>query len=214
MNLRSDKKGCYGIVVLAAGSSKRMGSINKLLAVRAQGPQESILKTSTKQALSSLDNHLLLGFLSVVSGFASADVLAELDSLSVECVFNPNAESGMASSLQVGLEHLQMQANSMSRYLDFIIVCLGDMPDVKPETFNLLIEARLRDSARDFIVPVFNGIRGNPVLIGHTFFDALKMVTGDVGARKIMQKHPESTFELLVADPGVLKDYDRPTDFD
>jgi molybdenum cofactor cytidylyltransferase len=131
----------------------------------------------------------------------------------VECGYNPDADSGMASSLQIGVQHLQEKTDSANRHLDFIIVCLADMPHVKAATISLLINARQSDNTRDFIVPVFDGQRGNPVLIGHSVFKAIKNVTGDVGARSLIQKNPELTFEIAVSDPGVLKDYDLPSDF-
>jgi len=213
MSLRTDAKACYGVIILAAGSSKRMGSTNKLLAVLPDGPRESILKSSTKHALSAIEHDKCPGYLMVVTGHAHADVQKELSSLFVECVYNSDAGSGMASSLQVGLEHLQQKANQENKHLDFIVVCLGDMPHVQPETIVQLIDARLDDTQRDFIVPVTNGQRGNPVLIGHPFFDKINELTGDVGARRLIQKNPAATYELVVSDSAILKDYDVPSDF-
>jgi molybdenum cofactor cytidylyltransferase len=212
MNRCIDVKTGFGIILLAAGSSRRMGSINKLLARLPQGPQESILKLSAKQASSSIVHSKLPGYLTVVSGHAHNDVQTELDSLSVKCVYNPDADSGMASSLQVGLLNLQEQTDLANTQLDFIIVCLGDMPHIQSETIAKLINARQSDKTRDFIVPVFEGQRGHPVLIGHAFFAAMNELTGDVGARKLIKKNPKSTFEIIVSDAGVLKDYDLPAD--
>jgi molybdenum cofactor cytidylyltransferase len=213
MNEPIDEKTCFGIVLLAAGSSRRMGTINKLLTTLPSGPQESILKLCAKQALNSIVYNNIPGYLTVVSGHAHSNVQKELDSLSLECVYNPDADSGMTSSLKVGLHNLQEKTDSTNRYLDFIIVCLADMPHVEPETIAQLINARLSDKTRDFIIPVFNNRQGNPVLIGHTFFDAMNDLTGDVGARNLIRKNPLSTFELVVSDSGVLRDYDLPSDF-
>jgi len=213
MDQRIVARTCYGIVLLAAGSSTRMGSTNKLLAVLPQGPQESILRLSVKQALAGIAYDSLAGYLTVVTGHAHSDVQTEIDSLAVECVYNPDAHSGMASSLKVGLQRLREIAELANRQLGFIIVCLADMPQVKPETIFQLIDARLDDNKRDFIVPVFEGQRGNPVLIGHAFFNAIKELTGDTGARKLIQKNPDSTYELIVSDSAILKDYDQPSDF-
>ncbi|MDB4222639.1 nucleotidyltransferase family protein [Granulosicoccus sp.] len=217
MKPRANENSCYGIILLAAGSSRRMGATNKLLTALPIGPSESLLLRSAKQVLHNLNRGYhdgLQGYLSVVTGYAHCDVQRELNPLSVECDYNPCSESGMASSLQVGLQSLCKQAGFANKHLDFIIVCLADMPHVRSETIAQIINARLRDTNRDFIVPVFNDQRGNPVLIGHAFFDAMKQLSGDVGARKLIQENPVSTFELRVSDPGVLKDYDLPSDFD
>ena len=207
---------CYGIILMAAGSSTRMGATNKLLTALPTGPTESLLLLSAKQALHNLNhgNHGgLSGFLSVVAGHAHSDVQRELNTLSIDCDYNSDFESGMASSLQVGLQSLCKQARFANKHLDFII-CLADMPHVHSGTIAQMINAKLDDTYLDFIVPVFNDQRGNPVLIGHAFFDAINQLSGDVGARKLIQENLVSTFELVVSDSGVLKDYDLPSDFD
>lgn len=189
-----------------------MGTINKLLAVLPQDPTQSILKLSAKQALSSITNSSLPAYMTIVSGHAHTDVQKELESLPVKCVYNPLAESGISSSIQTGLHCLLQQSLSDNKYLDFIIVCLADMPHVQSATISQLANTRTNNTAHEFIVPVFLGQRGNPVLIGHAFFDAINTLTGDVGARRLIQQHPESTLELVVADAGVIKDYDVPSD--
>jgi molybdenum cofactor cytidylyltransferase len=208
-----DENSCYGIILLAAGSSRRMGATNKLLTALPTGHREPLLLISAKQALHNLNHGGLKGYLSVVTGYAHSDAQRELRTLSVECDYNPAFESGMASSLKVGLQSLCKQAGMSNKHLDFIIVCLADMPHVRSETIAQIINARLGDANRHFIAPVFNDQRGNPVLIGHAFFDAINQLCGDLGARKLIQENPFSTFELVVSDSGVLKDYDLPSDF-
>jgi molybdenum cofactor cytidylyltransferase len=190
-----------------------MGATNKLLTALPGGTKESILLLSAKRALCNIVHSSLPGYLSVVTGHAQSDVQSELKALSIECDYNPESDSGMASSLKIGLQSLCKQAGFSNKHLDFVIVCLADMPHIQSETIAQIINARLGDTNRHFIVPVFNNQRGNPVLIAHPYFEAINHLSGDVGARNLIQDNPESTYELAVSDSGVLKDYDLPSDF-
>jgi molybdenum cofactor cytidylyltransferase len=58
------------------------------------------------------------------------------------------------------------------------------------------------------VVPVFTGERGHPVGFGHRFRGDLMAVTGDAGARTILQAHPSLVQCLEVDDPAVLQDLD------
>jgi molybdenum cofactor cytidylyltransferase len=213
MNLADDTKACYGIILLAAGSSQRMGATNKLLAALPSEPSHSLLRSSAKNALVSIERGKLIGHLVVSTGHAHEEVQTEITSLNIDYVFNPEAASGMASSIKVGLTYLQKKAESERQNLDFIIVCLADMPHVQPETIMQLINARLNDKKRCFIIPAYKNQRGNPVLVGHEFFEAMYQLTGDTGARQLIRDNPASIYELSVTDAGVLKDYDKPSDF-
>ena len=110
---------------------------------------------------------------------------------------------GLASSLRAGL-------SALPQGLDGVIVCLGDMPDVSPATFEALIAAFNPVEGRAICLPVIGGKRGNPTLWGLQFLPDLIRLEGDSGARSLFGSHAEWICEVPVDDPGILQDYDTP----
>jgi molybdenum cofactor cytidylyltransferase len=108
--------------------------------------------------------------------------------------------SGMSASLKTG-------AGAAASGSDAILVCLGDMPFVQPETLDRLAAAYDGQAA---IFPTYQGQRGNPVLLGRLLFPQILTLTGDEGARALLKSIPEQVAELAVDDPGILRDIDRP----
>ncbi len=107
--------------------------------------------------------------------------------------------SGMASSLKTGV--------AAARTAQAILVCLGDMPFIQPDTLNRLAAAYDGQAA---IFPTYQGQRGNPVLLGASLFSDILKLTGDEGARALLKSIPDQVAELAVDDPGTLRDIDQP----
>ncbi len=113
----------------------------------------------------------------------------------------PRSDRGMGFSL----------AESVSKCYDWegLLVILGDMPFVNPETYLSLANA-LRDDA--ICIPIFEGNPGNPVAFGRSFFSSLEKLDGDVGAKNIVQANTQAVIEIPVSDKGILIDIDTPDD--
>jgi molybdenum cofactor cytidylyltransferase len=139
----------------------------------------------------------------VVVGHDGEAVAAALAGLPVVIVHNPEHERGMASSLRAGLRALPAG-------IDGVLVCLGDMPQVRAEHLDRLIAAFAPGEGRVICVPTCRGRRGNPVLLGAEFFAELEGLTGDQGGRRLLGAHAERVAEVAVDDPGVLCDVDTP----
>jgi hypothetical protein len=90
---------------------------------------------------------------------------------------------------------------------------LGDMPWVGPDDVTALCGAFDPGRGREICVPVHGGRRGNPVLWGARFFPEMKQLSGDVGARALMEKHADSVCEVVMDGSGVLADIDTPESF-
>jgi molybdenum cofactor cytidylyltransferase len=106
----------------------------------------------------------------------------------------------MAGSLKAGLAVLPADALGT-------LVCLGDMPDVSSAHISRIVAAFPADG-RAICVPTRHGRRGNPVLLGRPFFAELQALTGDVGARGLIAKHPDLVREIAMDDDAVLTDLD------
>ena len=88
-----------------------------------------------------------------------------------------------------------------------VAILLGDMPWIAPQTLRALTEAA---SPSTILFPLHDGQRGHPVLFGREFWPALTQLTGDEGARALVQAHRDHCITLNVADAGVLRDVDTP----
>ena len=189
-------------LVLAAGASRRAGPTNKLLhplARPGRAARVPMVRATVERALEAGADETL-----VVTGHDAEAVGAALDGLDVRLVHNPAAASGMASSLVRGVSALAASA----RPADAVLVCLADMPLVRPDTLAALVAAWRAAPDAPAVVPVHGGRRGNPVLLGRTRFDDVLSLAGDVGARSLLRG--DGVLELDVDDPGVLVDHDTP----
>ena len=190
-----------GVVLLAAGQSRRMGEINKLTVEIAGKPviryvAETILAAGLKDVV-------------VVLGHDSQAVERCLDGLPVRFVVNEAHQSGQASSVGAGVAALN------SKVTDVMIV-LGDMPLLSPSFLQGLQRHHLANSQHEKMIclPVHtkDGQRqvGHPVVWGRQFFSELQRLRGDQGGRQIWAEHPAMISHLTVDDPTFFLDTDTP----
>lgn len=184
-------------MVLAAGASRRMGGVDKLLADLNGAP---LVRRTVENALFSSARPVL----AVV---ADRKVAAALDGLPVQIVFNPDAASGMASSLKAGLAALPPDVAGVA-------ACLGDMPLAPAAAIDDLIAAFDPAGGRDIVAPTRGGRRGHPVLWGRAHFAAIQELAGDVGARSLLLSHADRLTLVETAEDGVLFDVDTPEDLE
>jgi molybdenum cofactor cytidylyltransferase len=184
-----------GAVVLAAGSSSRMNGKQKLLLEVDGRP----LVRHSMEAASEGGCH------QVVVVYASDDVKEALGT-DVELVYNPNAHTGMASSLKVGLAALRPE-------MEAAMIILGDQPLVGARSVAALLRAwRLEGSRPAVAVSAGKGKRWSPpVVLGRELWAELMTLRGDAGARQVLDARPE----LLdtVPAPGRSDDIDTPADY-
>lgn len=181
-------------LILAAGLSSRFGDGHKLLADLDGKP---VLRHVVEHVQASSASPVLL-----VTGHRADEVRAAAGA-GLKVIHNPSYAEGLASSLRAGL-------SALPQGLDGVIVCLGDMPDVSPATFEALIAAFNPVEGRAICLPAIGGKRGNPTLWGLQFLSDLMRLEGDNGARSLFGSHAEWICEVPVDDPGILHDYDTP----
>ncbi|HBT32252.1 MAG TPA: hypothetical protein DEB15_05175 [Pusillimonas sp.] len=183
-------------VVLAAGSSRRMGAHNKLLLPYRGMP---MVRQVVLQALASYCSRVV-----VVLGHHAPEVQQALSGLSVQFVHNAEYAQGMGNSVAAGVSRVPADEGA--------IICLGDMPRVNAQVLNMLIDAFQADERNEICRPRYKGQAGNPVLWGPSFLPALSRLQGDEGARGILQAHDAYVCWVDVETDGVLHDVDQPND--
>jgi molybdenum cofactor cytidylyltransferase len=140
-----------------------------------------------------------------VTGHETPAVMATLDGLPIRFVHNPHFAEGMAGSLVRGVEALADHAA--------VVVMLGDMPWIPADVVRRLIEAFRAGGPGAICVPVHDGRRGNPVLWPKRYFDSILALTGDQGARGLLDRFAEHVVTVPVESDGVLRDLDDPASF-
>jgi len=186
-------------LVMAAGQSRRMGAENKLLADVKGTP---MVRRVLDQVVASD-----AGPIAVVLGHEPERVKECLSGSDITpditFVENPDFEQGLSTSLIRGLEVLPDD-------IDGVVICLGDMPRVASDDINRLIAAFSPIEGRAICVPTHRGKRGNPVLWSHRFFDEMRHLHGDVGARHLIGEYADVVAEIEMEADGVLLDVDTP----
>ncbi|MGB8182437.1 MAG: NTP transferase domain-containing protein, partial [Stellaceae bacterium] len=182
-------------VVLAAGRSRRMGTVNKLLiGVDGKPMMRHVVDAALAAGLAPVV---------VVTGHEREKVTAALTGLAVSLVDNPDYAEGLSTSLRTGLDVLPSEVEGA-------LICLADMPRVSAAELKRLTAAFDPRESRAIIVPTRHGKRGNPVLWARQFFAEMRAVAGDVGARHLIGAYPELVAEIEMEGDGVLTDIDTP----
>lgn len=189
--------GVVGAVILAAGSSSRMGRPKQLL--RFGG--ETLLRRAALAALGAGCDPVV-----VVTGAHAERTRGELRGLGVLEVENLRWETGMGSSVRAGVEAL-LEARAET---DAVVLMLCDQPFVNADVVAVLVAAH-RETGRETVASQYGGGYGVPALFGRTLFDELTRLEGHAGAKQVIKRHASQTH--FVPFPGGEIDVDTPDDF-
>jgi molybdenum cofactor cytidylyltransferase len=192
-----------GAIVLAAGQASRFraGGGTDLTKLVAKLDGKPIVRRAVEAALAARARPVV-----VVTGYARDSVEAALADLDIRVAFNPKFASGLASSLSAGLSVLPKDVVGA-------LVLLGDMPWIEPTLIDTLIDAFLARKGPLAAVPLREGRRGNPVLLGRELFEVALRLTGDEGARRLIcALSAGELVEVEASGVGVTFDVDTPSD--
>ena len=169
--------GPFGIILLAAGSSSRLGKPKQLIIFEGK----SLLQHGLQVAIDTG-----IGPVVTVLG-ANADLVSrEVENQAVLVAINENWKEGMASSVRKGLQRLLNMAPETNAAI--IMVC--DQPFV---TTKLLIDLvkKYQQTGKPIIASSYDNILGTPALFDKTIFAGLLELKGDTGAKKIIKENPD-----------------------
>ena len=189
-------------LVLAAGASSRMQGRNKLL---CEVDGATMIERAVRAALNSRCTQVV-----VVTGWQADRVEAALEAVPaskpVTVVHNPQYAAGLASSLRCAVAMLPQS-------IDAALVQLGDMPWIVAAHIDRLIEA-FDPLAPMIVVPVRDGRRGHPVLWPKSFFSALGALSGDIGARGLIERFASTVRTVPFDTDAIFVDVDTPEQLD
>lgn len=186
-----------GIIILAAGSSSRLGRPKQLLDYKGK----TLLQTVINEALETSCRPVI-----AVLGSNAKEIASQHQHDQVNFVINESWENGMASSIVAGLSAI-IRNNSE---IESIIIAVADQAFIKMINFNNLIEKQ-KETGKNIIASTYAETIGTPVLFKKDYFEALLSLTGAEGAKKILKQYPQDV-ETVVFEHGEI-DIDTETDY-
>ena len=177
-------------VVLAAGLSKRFGLKNKLLEkVNGKTLIETILDRLIQ--IDSNQNDIV-----VIGGNNYNSLKKKLNKYDVKVFYNKNYKNGLGSSVSYIFKK--------KLYKDGIMFIPGDMPLISTKDFKKLINTFVHKKNK-IISPCYKNQIGNPLIVPKIYFNLLKHLKKDEGARKFL---PTQDFIFVPCSYGTIFDID------
>jgi len=184
-------------ILLAAGSSSRMGQSKQLL----RFGDMSFVRRAAETALSSRCDHLY-----TVVGAERSAVSRELEGMDVTIVQNPDWHRGIGSSIHAAIRAVMDESDPC----DAVLILLVDQPAVDATLLYKIIEKFEEGSA--LVASVYADSIGVPALFSKAYFDALQNLPDDRGAKALLQKHAQEVTGISFPDGAF--DIDTQADLD
>ena len=160
-------------IILAAGSSSRMGAIKQLLPWR----NSTLTGHAIEQALNSEANEVY-----VVLGAHYEQVKKKIDDFKVTIIKNENWESGMGTSISVAVNYILSQ----NIPVDGLMITLSDQPLINSTHLNILIENFKKNKYNYITATQYGRKNGVPAIFPKIYFNDLSRLSQDFGARNIL----------------------------
>ena len=183
-------------IILAAGQSKRMGSISKLLMRIEDRPMiQRVVDVAIEAGSSDIY---------VVTGFERDRIESRMSGYSVNFVHNESFRAGMGNTIAQGVKAIFDQG------FEGAMILLGDLPYLRADTVIAVAESFVEHEGRKIVIPKYQGNPGHPVVFPKAFFNELTQLSGDRGARAVYANQQSSVARIEVEDPGATRDLDTP----
>jgi molybdenum cofactor cytidylyltransferase len=186
-----------GVILLAAGSSSRLGQPKQLLLYDDQ----SLLQHSIQAASASHAQPII-----VVLGAEADRIKKEIQDFTVHVVVNADWEEGMASSIRHGIKEL----DKIHPLAEGVILMVCDQPFVTTSLLNDLMTAH-QNTGKPIVTCSYADTYGPPALFHKSLFPELLGLKGDVGARSIVREHADEVEVVLFPEGNV--DVDTEADY-
>ena len=184
-------------ILLAAGSSSRLGQPKQLLSYKGKP-----LVTHVIELVEESNIHSLI----VVLG-AYQDKISHLINTPHRLAFNPDWKAGMGSSLATGIRLTDKEC-------DAVMILIVDQIHLKIDIINSLIERFFKNPTKIICAEYKAGIFGPPAIFPSFYFSELRKLEGDKGAKQLLTQIRESNpegIEFIAFEKGI-EDIDVPDD--
>ena len=180
-------------ILLAAGESKRMGTLKQILPFGKSTVIEIVIDSLLESDIEKTK---------VVLGYRSEEISGVIGNREVDIVINKNYKNGMLSSIKCGISSLPEDAEAF-------LLCLVDQPAIMASDINKLIKA-YKKSGKGIIIPAYKGKRGHPIVFDRKYTDDIINLKEDGdGLREVVWKNSDDILEVEVENNAVIKDMDN-----
>lgn len=193
----TDSLTTYGIIILAAGSSKRLGMPKQQLIYNG----DTLLRNAVKAAL-----EIGTGATVIVTSSKEIDTLSQLNDLDADTVLNEESNEGMSSSIRAGVQFLQQQP-----FIRHILIMVCDQPYVDAAHLRRLIDQQQISNA-PATASLYAGRKGVPAIFHESLFADLVSLKGDTGAKYLIEQLEEKV--ATVSFPKGAIDIDIATTYE
>ena len=185
------------VLIPAAGNSSRMGRPKQLLPWK-----ESTLLGKCIHIAKSITDKIV-----IVNGAYKEEIEAEVKKFNVETVHNLNWREGIGNSIAFGVNHIVEKYQG----IDGILIVLPDQPFVTTVYLKAMVEM-FSDYHNSILATQYNRMNhGVPVMFPKRYFEELKKLTGDKGAKTILEKYNDNV--VSITPEFKLKDIDTVDDY-
>ena len=176
-----------GVILLAAGGSTRLGSPKQLLTYRGK----TLLRHAAETALATGCRPVV-----AVLGSGAGRLRAELAGLDVRRVENPDWSRGLGTSVRLGVAALDADTTGA-------LLMLCDQPLVTPEKLALFVAAFRQNAERGIVAAAYHDTVGVPALFAAAYFDELRALPDDAGAKPILRRHRDAVLPVALPEAAV-----------
>jgi len=181
-------------LVPAAGMSTRLGR-NKLLLPFKGTP---LIAHAVDTLRTSMVDEII-----VVLGHEADQVRAAIGKRHVIFVENPDYRQGLGTTVRAGFTAVPVHTTA-------VMIYLADQPLLEAGEVNFLIRAFAEASRTDksFVVPLFRGQRGNPVIVDPRYKASILAIAGETGCRRVIKQNPDQVLTVEMETDHVVRDID------
>jgi molybdenum cofactor cytidylyltransferase len=198
-------------VILAAGSSTRMGRDKALLPWPPVAEGTPVANTFLGATIDLLQQHT--DMVLVIAGNNAAALEPVADAHGAFMVINPDPDRGQFSSIQIGLREV------LGRGRDAAFLAPVDRPPALPGTVQALRAALLNSDKNIWaVVPEVSRqgapVHGHPILVGREMMEQFLRAPANAVARDIEHLQQQHILYLAVTDARVAANIDTPEDYE
>lgn len=184
------------ILILAAGSSSRMGIAKQILPYK----KTTLLGWTIEQAKTSKANAIFC-----VLGAKEAIIKEKIDQYKIETIFNADFKNGLSTSIVAGVNHI------IAKNFDSVLITLADQPNINPKYLDELIITS-KENPKKIIVSNYETKRGVPAIFPKKYFNQLLNLKGDKGASLFLNNNVSETIKMPLfnlIDIDTKEDYQK-----
>jgi molybdenum cofactor cytidylyltransferase len=186
-----------GIIILAAGNSSRMGEPKQLMMYKNKTFLQHIIGEAKN---ANLDPVIC------VAGYQSELITKSITGMGVSIIYNERWRDGMGTGIATGIRQLLLSD------VDSVIMAVSDQPHVSAGLFGMM-QALKEQSGKGIVASSYAGTLGTPVLFGKEYFNQLKSLSGNQGAKNIVKLNMSDVcpveFEKGRIDIDTKEDYEN-----